>query len=200
MSREKATPLPDESMLPTPSQRKEITFNFDTAAFDFRTIILDMFRARIPAASLALPAAAAGTTQTTQQGSTAGKPGAGPADADADGFLLSNLHRTALAESRTACRGGRHGGGAAFLSHYATIVRTSNSPATEALRLRFHATLLRFVREVAAPLLGCAAGEVAFQRAPTLRVSFPAPTAMGHAHCDAEYARARSRSRSLARD
>ena len=188
-----ASPLPDdEALLPTPAQREQLNFAFDTAAYDFRGLVLEMFQARIPEGGLAI-AGGAGSDGNGAMPTPEGKPGAGRADSDAVGALLSNLHRTVVAERKRAgqatAKGGRHGGGAAFLAHYATVVRSGNSPATEALRRRFHATLLAFARTVVAPLLGCAdrPGDVAFQRSPTLRVSFPATEPMGHAHTDAEY-------------
>jgi hypothetical protein len=54
-------------------------------------------------------------------------------------------------------------------------------------RLAFEALLRRFVREQVAPLLGCGADDVAYQAAPTLRVSHPSEIPAGHPHCDSEY-------------
>ena len=58
-----------------------------------------------------------------------------------------------------------------------------------ARRARFEALLRRFVREVVAPLIGCAErpDDCRYQASPTLRISYPSGKAMGHPHCDFEY-------------
>ena len=171
----KAMPLPsDEALLPSEAEREELIFAFDAAAFDFRALVLEMFRATFPAEALALPPDAAGPE---------GVPGAGAADADAAGALLSNLHRTGLhPRAFTGCYATIVGGGAGCAPGSGAL------PAAAApLRARFHALLLAFAREVAAPLLGCAPDEVAFQRYPVLRVAVPGNRPLNPKHCDAQY-------------
>ena len=94
----KPLPLPDDdALLPSASEREELIFAFDTAAFDFRGAVLAMFREAFTDEEMALP------TDAQPPGE---RPGAGPADSDTDGTLLSNLHRTAV---RVACSRLRRG-------------------------------------------------------------------------------------------
>jgi hypothetical protein len=180
----KAPPLPDAALLPSTAEREELIFPFDTAAFDFRALLVSMFRATFSAEELALPPPDEAGTDCVGP-AVGAQPGAGPADGDEAGTLLSNLHRTALrGAALTGCYATVLGGGAGCTAGGGEAL----PPATAELRARFHALLLRFAREVAAPLVGCASADsVAFQRYPVLRVSFPSAKPHNPRHCDAQY-------------
>ena len=170
-------PLPtDEALLPSTAEREELIFAFDTAAFDFRGLVLAMFRAVFSAEDLALPAGCAPPPGAAQPG--------GSADGDEAGVLLSNLHRTGVrGAALTGCYATVLGGGAGCTAGGDEPL----APPMAELRGRFHAMLLRFAREVAAPLVGCAPDEVAFQRYPVLRVAYPSAKPHNPKHCDAQY-------------
>eukprot|EP00937_MAST-01D_sp_MAST-1D-sp2_P007598 g7598.t1 len=144
-------------------------------------MVLAIFRDAFTEDELALPADAAPPPPDT--------PGASPTDTDASGRLLSNLHLTGLRADALAAAFATTLGGGAGCAQRPGACREQPLPArTAALRARFHSLLLRFAREVAAPLVGCAADDVAFQRYPMRRVAFPGRK-KPHTprHCDAQY-------------
>ena len=182
-------PLADERFLPTKEQRKELLFAFDVAKFDFRSLLLEMFR--LPEARLAEDALdifddGGHGESDTGNGSNVVVCGGNDYACDAS-LLLANLHRTnaACAKSAEEWRGNK----TPFHAAYARVMRscTAKDVRAHALKQRFDACLRSFVREVVAPLIGCAADEVAYQRSPTLRVSLPCSVPLGHAHIDYEY-------------
>jgi hypothetical protein len=187
--------LPEEGSvhLPTLAEREELVFAYDTKKYDFRSIIVDMFKQYNSEEELALEDA--DESDKDDDGSAAEKLKhlTGTIDGDVFGTMLSNLHRTRMAVSRCArvggASGGRHGGAAELKGQFTrTVGESGTQPAAiMQLKMRFHDTLLAFVRDVVAPLVGAAPSDVGFQRAPTFRLSFPSVDPMGHPHCDAEY-------------
>ncbi len=164
----------DARFLPDPEHRAQRRLRYDTARFPFREILYDTF-CRASRAGYALPpirpavpappsAAAAGPT---------------PPGVDVEHELLHLFERKAL---RPGPKGRNNTG-----PLYKTYKQLWAAPADEAQRRRFYAALRDFVREVCAPLLGCAPGDVLYQRNPTLRISHPSETPMGHEHTDYDY-------------
>ena len=181
--------LPDESSvhIPSAAEREELVFEYDVNKDDFRAIIVDMFKHCNSSEDLALDGADESDCEEKLNHL------AGTIDGDEFGGMLSNLHRTRMAVTRCArvggASGGRHGAAADLKGQYTrTVGESGKQPDGLAqLKARFHNTMLAFVRDVIAPLVGAAPDEVGFQRSPTFRLSFPSTDPMGHPHCDAEY-------------
>jgi len=181
--------LPEEGSLHIPSaaEREELVFEYDFKKYDFRAIVVDMFKHCNSLEDLALD----GVDESGDEDKS--KHFDGTVDGDEYGEMLSNLHRTHMAVTRCArvggASGGRHGAAADLKGQYTRIMGESGKQPDGLMQLkaRFHNTLLAFVRDVIAPLVGAAPDEVGFQRSPTFRLSFPSADPMGHPHCDAEY-------------
>ena len=142
----RVTALPsDPALLPPETEREELTFAFDTARYDFRALVIEMFKSKWTEEGLYTPA-----TSDAAGSSPADQPGAGPADGDGLGTLLSNLHLTDVRRGR--CRRTRgQAGGSAFHARFQEVM-AHDSTTAPLLRERFHSTLLAFVREVCAPV------------------------------------------------
>ena len=175
-------PLPtDEALLPPPAEREELIFAFDADNYNFRALVLEMFRATFAAEDL-VPSHGAGMKAPPPHA-----PGVGSADQDVSGVLLSNLHRTPVrVADYTSCYATVLGGGAGCgVGRGAALLPLS--PHLLRLRARFQDMLRRFVRNVVAPMLGCAPDDIAFQRFPVLRVGVPSKKPLNPKHCDAQY-------------
>ena len=178
-----ADELWEPQYLPLKEHREELIFGFDTAAHDFRQWFVQ---------DVLVPAVENRPAMLQISPDAPAPPGA--FDGDPIGMLLSNLHSTPVARQRAQQLAGKEHSQRAnrtlWHSAYNKTLRASvarDSTELVARRGRFESMLRTFMREVIAPLLGCGPDEVAYQASPTLRVSYPSATAMGHPHCDYEY-------------
>jgi len=170
--------LGDARYLPSVALREELHFPFDASLYNFRELIVDVFRcdAKLGASGLELPS-------LSQAGGTG--------DVHALELLLNNLHRTRAARlapinSRSRARSNQ----TVFHKAYDHILRSGPlEGVAEDVRKRFNATLHTFVRGVVAPLLRVDADSVAYQHSPTLRIAYPCGKVLGHPHRDYEYHR-----------
>ncbi len=182
------TPLPDdETLLPSEAERQELEFSFDALVFDFRSLLIDIFRSPISGIDIADLEISEGLLTSIEKNRE--DCGLMPcARNSAESMFLSNLHLTPA--GRKGCQKGSNT--TLFHIAYNRVLRSSFAKGPDAviakdLQARHDSLMLSFCRNIVAPLIGCNADEVAFQRSPTLRVSFPSDEAIGRPHCDAEY-------------
>ena len=119
-----ANPLADERFLPTEEQRSELLFAFDRGKFDFRSLLLEMFR--LPEARLAEDALDIidddGHEESDTHGGSGGICGGGSENGCDASFLLANLHRTRAVRAKSAQEW--RGNKTPFHAAYARVMRS----------------------------------------------------------------------------